>query len=68
MKNVDELYNRYYKSYKSGYDTDDELKEDKKKLFDYRQFELGDEINKESKLDEKTKRVRTDWITRILEL
>ena len=55
MKNVDELYKKYYNAYKSDYDTDDELKEDKKKKFDYKQFELDDEINKESKLDEKTK-------------
>ena len=45
----------YYNAYKSDHDTDGELKEDKKKKFDYKQFELGDEINKESKLDEKTK-------------
>ena len=34
-------------TYKNDYDTDDELKEDKKKNFDYKQFELGGEINKE---------------------
>ena len=55
MENVDELYKNYYNTYKSNYDTDDEFKGDKKKKFDYKQFELGDEINKESKLDEKTK-------------
>ena len=55
MKNVDELYKKYYNTYKNDYDTDDELKEDKKEKFDYKRFELGDEINKESKLDEKTK-------------
>ena len=55
MKNVNELYKNYYNAYKSDYDTDDELKEDKKKRFDHKQFELGDEINKESKLDEKSK-------------
>ena len=37
----------------SDHDTDDDLKEDKKKKFDYKKFELGREINKESKLDEK---------------
>ena len=31
MKNVDELYKKYYNAYKSDYDTDDELKEVKKK-------------------------------------
>ena len=56
MKNVNELYKKYYNAYKSDYDADNnELKKDKKKKFDYKQFELDDEINKESKLDEKTK-------------
>ena len=66
MKNVDELYEKYYNAYKSGYDTDDELKEDKKKKFDYKQFELDDKTSKESKLDEKTKKLKltelTKWI------
>ena len=61
MKNVDELYEKYYNVYKNDTDdTDDELKEDKKKNFEYKQFGLGDEIKKESKLDEKNERVRTD--------
>ena len=55
MKNVDELYKKYYNAHKSDYDTNGELKEDKKKKFDYKQCELGDEINKKPKLDEKTK-------------
>ena len=55
MKNVNELYKKYYNAYKSDYDADDELKEDKKKKVDYKQFELGNEINKESKLGEKMK-------------
>ena len=42
MKNVDELYEKYYNAYKNDYDTDNELNEAKKKEFDYRQFELGD--------------------------
>ena len=58
MKNVDELYKNYYNAYKSDYDTDDKLKEDKKKKFDYKQFELDDKISKESKLDEKTKELK----------
>ena len=58
MKNVDELYKEYYNAYKSDYDTDDELKEAKKKKFDHKQFELDDKINKESKLDEKTKELK----------
>ena len=52
MKNADELYEKYYNAYKSDCDTDDELKQDKQKKFDYKQFELDDEINKESKLIE----------------
>ena len=61
MKNIDELYEKYYNVYKNDTDdTDDELKEDKKKNFEYKQFGLGDEIKKESKLDEKNERVRTD--------
>ena len=32
MKNVDELYQKYYNAYKSDHDTDDELKEDKRKV------------------------------------
>ena len=54
MKNVNELYKKYYNTYKSDYDTDDGLKKDKKKKFEYKQFELDDEIKKESNLDEKT--------------
>ena len=42
MKNVDELYKKYYNAYKNDYDTDNELNEAKKKEFDYRQFELAD--------------------------
>ena len=30
MKNVDKLYKNYFNSYKSDYDTDNELKDDKK--------------------------------------
>ena len=39
MKNIDKLYKNYYDAYKSDYDTDDELTENKKKKFDYKQFE-----------------------------
>ena len=52
MKNVDELYKKYHNAYKSDYDTDDELKKDKKKKFDCKHFELGNEINKELELTE----------------
>ena len=67
MKNVDELYKKYYNAYKSDYDTDDELKGAKKKKFDHKQFELDDKINKESKLDEKTKELKltalSEWLS-----
>ena len=46
MKNVNELQKNYYNCYKSDYSANDKLREDKKKKFDYKQFELGDEINK----------------------
>ena len=36
MKNVDELFKKYYNAYKSDYDTDGELKEAKKNY--YKQF------------------------------
>ena len=48
MKNVDELYEKYYNAYKNDYDAD-ELSEAKKKKFDYKQFELFDKIDKETK-------------------
>ena len=32
MKNVDELYKKYYNAYKSDYETDDELKGAKKNV------------------------------------
>ena len=50
MKNVDELYQKYYNAYKSDYGTDDELNEAKKKKFDYKQFELNDRIDKVVKI------------------
>ena len=69
MKNVDELYKNYFNSYKSDYDTDDELTEDKKKKFDYKQFALGDAINKESKLDGKMEELKLtelpEWVKKI---
>ena len=39
MKNVDELYKKYYNFYKNDFDNDDELSEAKKKKFDYELFE-----------------------------
>ena len=60
MKNVDKLYKNYFNSYKSDYDTDNELKDDKKKKFENKQFEIDDKISKESKLDKKNEKVKTD--------
>ena len=57
MKNVDELYLKYYNAYKSYYDTDGELNEAKKKHVNHKQFEFLDKTDKESKLDEKTKQI-----------
>ena len=57
MKNVDELYKKYYNAYKNDYENDDELKEAKKKKTDCKQFELLDETDKKLKLDGETKNV-----------
>ena len=46
MKNVDELYEKYFNAYKNDYDNDDELSEVKKKKFDHKQFELFDKTEK----------------------
>ena len=51
IKNVDELYEKYYNAYKNDYDTDNEINEAKKKEFDHRQFKLFDKTDKKSKLD-----------------
>ena len=48
IKNVDELYKNYYNDYKSDFDTDDELAENKKKKFNYKQFQLDDIISTKS--------------------
>ena len=52
MKNVDELYKNYFNDYKSDFDINDELTENKKKKLNYKQFEIDNEINKELKLTE----------------
>ena len=36
MKNVNELYKKYYNAYKNDYNTDAELNEAKKKTFEYK--------------------------------
>ena len=56
MKNVYELYEKYYNAYKNDYDNDDELSENKKKKFDYKQFELFNITDKKLILDEETKK------------
>ena len=48
MKNVDDLYKNYYNACKSDFDTDDELAENKKKKFNYKQSELDDIISTKS--------------------
>ena len=53
MKNVDELYEKYYNAYKNDYDAD-ELSETKKKKIDCKQFRLFDKTDKGSKLDRET--------------
>ena len=68
MKNVDELFEKYYSAYNSDYDTDDELNEAKKKKVDHKQFELVDKIDEVLKLDEETKVLKTDCTTKIVEL
>ena len=52
MKNVDNLYEKYYNAFKSDYDTTDELTRIKKEKYGYKQFEIDDKISKQSKLDE----------------
>ena len=67
MKNIDKLYKNYYNAYNSDYNVDDKFKEDKKKKFDCKKFELDNETNKESKLDDKTKELKLtelpEWLS-----
>ena len=63
MKNVDELYKKYYNFYKNDFDNDDELSEAKKKKFDYKQVELFDKTEKELTLDGKTKKNKKPKLT-----
>ena len=65
MKNVDQLYKKYYNAYKNVYDNDDELNEAKKKKFDYKQFELFDKIDKKLILDEGTKKDEESKLTKL---
>ena len=54
MKNVDELYEKYYNVCKNDYDTD-ELSKAKKKKIDYKEFELFDKTDQKLTLDEERK-------------
>ena len=65
MKNVDELYEKFYNAYKNDYDNDDELSEAKKKKFDYKQFELFDKTDKKLTLDEETKKDEQPKLTEL---
>ena len=55
MKNIDELYEKYYNAYKNDYDNDDELTKVKKKKFDYKLFKQFDKTYERLKLDGETK-------------
>ena len=66
MKNVDELYEKYYNTYKSDYETDDELNEAKKKRYDRNQFKLVDKTDKELKLGEETKELKLTALPKCL--
>ena len=65
MKNVDELYEKYYNTYKNDYDNDNELKEIKKKEFDYKQFELFDKTDKSLTLDGETEKDKKSKLTEL---
>ena len=56
MKNVDEFYKKYYKSYKSDYDANNELSEAKKKKLELKDLKLDGETKKKlSRLKNKIK-------------
>ena len=65
IKNVYELYEKYYNSYKNDYDNDDELSEAKKKKIDCKQFELSDKTDKKLTLDEETKNDEESKVTKL---
>ena len=56
MKNVDELYEKYYNAYKNDYDADVLKRKAKNKKIDHKQFELFDKTDKMLTLDEETKK------------
>ena len=55
MKNVEEVYRKYYDAYKDKYDSSGEFNGPKNWKFDYKQFKIVNKTEKESKLDEETK-------------
>ena len=65
IKNVYELYEKYYNAYKNDYDNDDELSEAKKKKIDCKQFELSDKTDKKLTLDEETKNEEESKVTKL---
>ena len=67
MKTVDELYKNYYNAYKSDFDTNDELTEDKKKV--WLQTVWNRRQNKQRvKSRWRNEGVKTDWITKMVEI
>ena len=64
MKNVDELYEKYYNAYKNDYDAD-ELSEPKKKKIDRKQLELFDKTDKKLTLDGETKKDEESKLTEL---
>ena len=52
MKNVEELYERYYHAYKDDYDTNNELNKAKKKEFNYTKFKLRKKADSIAKMVE----------------
>ena len=46
MKNVNDLYEKYYNFCKNDFDNEDEWSEAKNKKFDYKQLELFDKTDK----------------------
>ena len=55
IKNVEEVYRKYYDACKEEYDIGGELNGAENKTFDYKQFKIVDKTDKESKLDGETK-------------
>ena len=65
MKNVDELYKKYYNSYKSNFDNDDQLSEAKNKKINYKQFELFNKTDKKLTLDGETQKDEESKLTEL---